>query len=195
MGVRIAGILAMSALAGGCSLFGFFEDPPCGSEAECAGQGDGDADADGDAEPADFSGLYELDILNEENGCELANWTVGAVTDNVELTVVQEGTEATGQVGGLIGTYLRIAVGSDTLSGDVTGDEIELYLLSGTDSRDRDLQCRYRAEGTLYGTLVGENGLEGTIEYGYLVMQEADDCGDIGTCVSVQSFSGSRRPR
>ena len=130
-----------------------------------------------------------------DNGCGIASWTEGAVTDNVQLTITQDGTDASGQVGGLIGGYLTLVVGSDTLIGEVTGRQIELYLRAGSDSRDRDLTCRYRTEGTLHGTLEGENAMEGTIEYGYFVVEQADDCGDIGTCVTIQSFSGSRRPR
>jgi len=188
---------------GGCSLFGYFEDPPCRDEAECAGQADGDADADADGdgdgdadvEPADFTGVYELDIRNGENECGFGNWNDGAVTENVQFTITQDGADASGTVGGAVGWYLQLTVGSDTLIGEVTGRDIELYLRAGSNSRDRELQCQYRAEGTLFGTLVGENGLEGRIEYGYHIVVEADDCGDVGTCVSTQTFSGSRPPR
>jgi hypothetical protein len=180
----------LAAALGGCSFFGYFEDPPCDSEADCSGQGadgDADADADGDADvpPEDFTGVYALQVRNEENGCQLEQWEEDALS-NVEVGISQVDDEVTVQVLGLAGTLLNLSVGTDTL----VGNEVEATAVGRQETLEGNT-CSFRRQGQILGTLVGDT-LTGQILYTFRITSGEGTCGYRETCTSSQTFNGSR---
>lgn len=195
---RVALLVVVALGAGGCSLFGYFDEKPCDDQASCGGGDgdvDGDADGDADVEPVDMAGEYDLTITNGDNGCGFAQWTVGTITRSVPLTITQGDpgpADVIGIIGGIVGLTLRLSVGSDTLRGTVTGDDVEMSLLGQEQGADEG--CTYRALGTAYGTLTGD-ALQGRVEYTYVIVHDGGNCGDKADCVSVQNFIGARPPQ
>jgi hypothetical protein len=141
-------------------------------------------------DPVDAEGTYSVGLTNRENGCNFQNWTVGEMTSGVSVVITQNGASALAEVQGIAGGYLNFAFGSNTFSGTVDGDELDLAL-SGTRPQTSG-NCTYTYDGRIQATLTG-NALNGTLSY---VSNGNDntDCAAI-VCTSTQEFSGSRPPK
>ena len=142
-------------------------------------------------EPADVEGEYSMQITNRENGCEFDDWEEDATTQNVPITVEQDGSEVTAYIDGLVGGFVELVLGSRAFEGAVSGDTISLDLY-GTRSLSEG-NCTYTINATVTGTLSG-NSLSGFIDYSP-ASNDNPDCESIEGCVSTQEFSGSRPPR
>lgn len=143
----------------------------------------------GGSEPVDAEGTYSVGITNREDGCKLG-WTVGQMSSGVEVVITQNGTAAIAEVKGIAGGYLSFAFGSNSFSGDVDGDELNLFL-TGTNPKTTG-NCTFTYDGRIDATLTGD-ALQGTLSY-VSNTNTASDCAAV-MCISKQDFSGSRPPR
>lgn len=141
------------------------------------------------SDPVDAEGTYSVGVTNREDACAFG-WTVGMQNPGVEVVVTQNGDAAIAEVKGLAGGYLSFAFGSSTFSGDVDGDELNLFL-TGTKGQTKG-SCAFTYDGRMSATLTG-NSLEGTIDY-VANTNSSPDCAAVA-CVSTQEFAGSRPPR
>jgi hypothetical protein len=141
-------------------------------------------------DPVDAEGTYSVGITNRENGCNFANWTVGAMTSGVQVVVTQTGTSANADVQGGAGFVLDVALGSSVFSGRVDGAKLDLIIEGIRPNTSGN--CTYTYDARLFATLTGD-ALAGRIEYS-AAHNNHSDCSAV-ECTSRQDFSGSRPPR
>src|SRR5215831_1650477 len=77
---------------------------------------------------ANVAGNYSLAITSGASTCPIQGWRPGNMTVGTALTVMQSGANITAQVAGGGGLMLGALVGSNTLTGTVSGDEMSLTL-------------------------------------------------------------------
>jgi hypothetical protein len=169
--------LAMAALLGGCSLLLVPSIDPNGSE-----------------EPADFRGDYGLQVTNGDNGCDFANWTVGAVTPDVPIAITQTDDQLTGELGGWWQLLANLIIGNDRATGNATGSHMSMTLV-GTNDLGRPEGCpHYEVNALFEGDLAGDF-LTGTATYTAVTNDPSAACDALEGCESVQDFNGARPPR
>lgn len=144
----------------------------------------------GTDEPVNFNGTYTTTITNKANGCEFANWMVGNKTQNVEVVMATDATDAKSvvvTVQGFAGGFLELFVGSRIFISNTNGNEISGLLL-GRESTDAGCmqQSRIRINGKLNG-----DALDGTLTYGFVV-KNPETCGIKASCATQQTIVGSR---
>lgn len=144
----------------------------------------------GSSDPADVAGEYTIALTNRDNGCELANWTVGAQSTGVTVTITQEGSRATADVTGGGGLILDAVLGASVYTGEVDGNELLLELF-GTRSQMRG-NCTLTFNSEIDATLAGD-ALAGRIDY-KAATNDNPDCAAVEGCVSFQEFNGTRPP-
>jgi hypothetical protein len=140
--------------------------------------------------PADVAGNYTIALTNQQNGCNLSNWTAGASTSGVAFVITQSGANVTGQVQGLTGAAIALWLGGDTFTGTVSGASVDMTLF-GTRSMTQGA-CSYTLNAHVRGNLSGDS-LQGTVTYSAST-NHAPDCGALEGCSSVQQFDGVRPP-
>lgn len=146
----------------------------------------------GSDDPANVEGNFTVAVTNRDNGCELANWTVGDSSAGIPVVISQEGEEVTATVTGLTGTYLDIGLGSHVFSGTIDGDEMDLDLF-GTRPQMRNT-CTYTYNAKIVGGVDGD-AIEGRVEYrAATTTPQNPDCAAIQGCLSFQEFNGTRPP-
>ncbi len=144
----------------------------------------------GGDDPVDVEGTYSVGITNRDNGCQFANWTVGATSSGISVVVTQNGGAAVAEVQGGAAFVLNVALGGSTFSGDVDGNHVDMTI-EGTRPNTTG-NCTYTYDARMTANLVGD-ALMGTIAY-TAAHNGHTDCAAI-ECVSNQDFSGSRPPR
>jgi hypothetical protein len=117
-------------------------------------------------------------------------WTVNEQTPGIEVVITQNGASAIAEVKGGAGFVLGVAFGSATFSGDVDGDELNLFV-TGTRPKTTG-NCTFTYDGRMEATLT-ENTLNGSLYY-VANTNTASDCAAV-QCTSKQDFAGSRPPR
>jgi hypothetical protein len=142
------------------------------------------------SDPANVEGQYTIDVTNRDNGCNLANWTVGNSAMNIGVTINQQGANATADVTGGTAVYLDLVLGSHTFSGTVDGADLDL-VLAGTRAQTTG-NCTYTYDATILATLTGD-ALAGRINY-TPASNGHSDCASIDGCVTYQDFNGIRPP-
>lgn len=140
--------------------------------------------------PANVAGDYTVAVTNRDNGCNLANWTVGSSASNIGVTITQSGADAQATVNGLTGAYVSAALGSNVFVGTVDGDHLSLTLF-GTRSQTMG-NCTFTYNADLAADL-NVDALTGTIDY-TAKGNNNPDCATITGCVSRQDFNGTRPP-
>jgi hypothetical protein len=141
--------------------------------------------------PADFTGEYTINYTNAENGCSLSNWTVGASTTGIPVTITQTGSDVTATVGGLMAIYLDLTLGGHIFKGGATLNQVSLKL-PGKVAQSKGA-CAYTWNLELQGHLEGD-ALSGTLLYTADTNASAD-CGVLAGCQSLMSFNGTRPPK
>jgi hypothetical protein len=139
---------------------------------------------------ANLAGNYSVSIVNGQNGCNFANWTVGQTATAIPFTVVQSGGAVTGTVTGAVGSYLTLLFGSNVFTGTIAGDAFDMKLF-GTRSATTG-NCLYTVNAELTGSIAGDF-VSGNIAYS-TATNGSPDCGALMGCHSDQSFNGSRPP-
>jgi hypothetical protein len=149
----------------------------------------------GEAEkPADVSGMYTISLTKGDNGCMVADWKMGEVTNDVKLVLTQDmadPSKATAKLQGLSGLAVVLLFGTDTLTGTVTGNSFELRTLGG---QARAMgSCSFEPGFKVSAKLTGD-GVSGTVVAFFTTNGHAD-CGYRNQCSSVFAMSGSRPPK
>jgi hypothetical protein len=140
--------------------------------------------------PADVAGNYTMAITNKDNGCMFQNYTVGATSTGVQVTVTQSSSQATATVMGGGGLILDAVLGGNAFSGKVDGDAIDLTLAG---SRPNTMgNCVFTYNGEIIGSLSGDT-LSGRLEYTAATNMNPD-CTGIQGCITTQDFNGTRPP-
>ena len=145
----------------------------------------------GGGSDADVEGDFTIALTNRDNGCELANWTVGEQSSNIPVLIAQDGAEVTATVNGIAGGVLDLALGSRIYTGTVDGDDLALELF-GTRGQQRG-NCSFTFNSNIDASISGDT-LTGRIEY-RAATNANPDCAALEGCVSFQEFNGTRPPR
>lgn len=140
---------------------------------------------------ANVEGNYTIAVTNRDNGCNLANWMVGNQATGIQVTMLQEGSNVTATIEGLVGGYVELALGARTFTGTIDGDELTLALI-GTRAQSSG-NCAFTYNATLLGTAAGDT-LTGRIEY-TAATNGNPDCAALAGCVTYQDFNGTRPPQ
>jgi hypothetical protein len=144
----------------------------------------------GGGDPADVAGDYTIALTNRDNGCNLANWTVGESSSNIPVAIEQEGSTATANVMAGAGVVLDLALGSHIYEGEVDGDDLFLELF-GTRSQTQG-NCTFTFNSEIDASIDGDT-LTGAIRYKAATVGNPD-CAPLEGCVSFQEFNGTRPP-
>jgi hypothetical protein len=141
--------------------------------------------------PVDVNGDYTIAVTAQQNGCQIPNWTVGAMSSGIQLSIVQNpGSSAlTGSVGGATGLLLSLVLGTNAFTGRISGPTIEA-LLTGKSFTQGD--CNYVIQVDLKGQLAGDV-LTGTIDF-TTSTNHSPSCGVLEGCHSLEAFNGTRPP-
>jgi hypothetical protein len=146
----------------------------------------------GSDDPANVEGNFMVAVANRDNGCNLANWTVGDTASGIPVMITQEGENVSATVTGLTGTYLDIGLGAHVFSGTIDGDEMNLDLF-GTRPQ-MQATCTYTYNAKIRGSVDGD-AIEGRVEYSANATTPTNpDCASINGCLSFQEFNGTRPP-
>ncbi len=141
--------------------------------------------------PADAAGTYTLSLTVEQTACGILAGQVGDSSSGVGMVVTQSGADVSGQVQGLGGLALALAMGTDTFTGKVSGDALDLAI-DGTMAGSAGT-CAFTRNARMQATLSGDV-LTGTVTYTFATNRTAD-CGVRDTCKDVQRFNGTRPPQ
>ncbi len=144
----------------------------------------------GSDDPVAAAGTYTIALTNRENGCNNANWTVGAMTSGVGVTITQNGGAASAEVQGAARLTLDVVLGNHIFTGEVHGNHLDL-LITGTNSFSMGT-CDYTIDAQIDATLDGDV-LSGNIFYRART-DGAADCGALTGCASRQELLGNRPP-
>jgi hypothetical protein len=143
--------------------------------------------------PVAVGGNYTVGVTNRDNGCMLANWTVGQMSSGIGVDITQSGSNATATITGATAILLDLSLGSHAFTGTVDGDTLDLKLL-GTRPQTSG-NCTWTLDGEIIATSTGEL-LTGRIDY-TAATNGHPDCTTMGLegCVTYQDFNGSRPPQ
>jgi hypothetical protein len=145
----------------------------------------------GSESPADVAGTYTLSLTVQQNACGILNNDVGTTSTGVQIVMTQSGSDVSGQVQGVGGTLLSLALGSNTFTGKMSGDSLDVTIAGTTPGADGT--CAFTRNAHMQAKLTGDV-LTGTITYSFATNRTAD-CGAKDTCQDVQAFNGTRPPK
>ena len=140
--------------------------------------------------PANVAGTYTLSLTVKQTECGILGGTVGDSSSGVQIVVTQNGAEVSAQVQGVAGLALAIAMGSDTFTGKVAGNSIDVSI-DGTMAGSSGT-CAYTRNAHFEAELSGDV-LVGTVTYTYATNKTAD-CGGKDACQDIQAMNGTRPP-
>jgi hypothetical protein len=137
--------------------------------------------------PANFAGSYSTTMTLGPNGCMFESWTEGNVSEDVPLTVTQTDTTVTVVVGGLIGGFLSLALGTNQLSGTVDGNTVHLSFVGTNVVTNQTTMCTYRMTATGDAFLQGDL-IDGDLDF----TATMPSCPELEGCHSYVSVTGLR---
>jgi len=141
--------------------------------------------------PVNVAGTYTISLAVQQNQCGILNGAVGDTSSGVQIVVTQSGSDVTAQVQNLAAALgLGLATGTDTFTGKVTGNSLDLWIYGTTSGSSGT--CAYTRNVHLQAKLSGDE-LVGTVTYTFATNQTAD-CGTKDTCQDIQAFNGTRPP-
>src|SRR5689334_22312380 len=146
---------------------------------------------DSSSTPANVAGNYTIAVTNRDNGCAFQNFTPGNTASNIPFAVTQSGSNVSGTIQGLVGTWVSLVFGSNQFKGAVSGDTLNMTLY-GTRSATQG-NCTYTVNATVTATSNGDV-LQGHIDYSK-VGNGNPDCAGITGCITRQDFNGTRPPQ
>src|SRR3954466_201306 len=110
--------------------------------------------------PTNFAGSYTLTETHNANTCGLPNWTPGS-TLTFTAAFTQDGTNAQITVQGVLGGLLKLAVGTDTFQGSVSGNTFTSEYIGA--SPQSDGACTWTENLDISASLDSNNVISGTI--------------------------------
>jgi hypothetical protein len=152
----------------------------------------------GDSQPVDVSGTYALSVTNGANECMLPNWTVGQQSVgqvNLVLTQQADRSQVSGQVvgsGGFVEALFRLAYGSNSFTGTVSGTDVAMELIS-SGQPEMAGACTFTRNARAVAK-VDKDTITGNL-FHYYKTNGVPDCGYRTTCNNAQSFNGTRPPK
>ena len=141
------------------------------------------------SDDVDAAGNYTVTVTDGLNGCNLPNWTAGAMT-NATVTLTQSSNNVTAVVTGLAGIALDVGLGGHSFTGKINGSTLDLDLF-GTRS-NMSGNCTYTLNAKIRGVLKGD-ALTGQIDY-TAATNGNPDCAGITGCDTFQDIAGTRAP-
>jgi hypothetical protein len=138
--------------------------------------------------PADVHGMYTLNVTNGPSTCQLQGWMDGAMTSGIPLTISQNGSSLTADVGGAGAVFLDLYCGNSHFVGTVSGSNIDLAL-TGTRSLSSG-SCAYTIDAHVVGTVQNDK-LTGSITYTPNT-NTSPDCAAVHTCSAKMNLDGTR---
>jgi hypothetical protein len=145
----------------------------------------------GSDSPADVAGTYTLSLTVSKDDCGILGNSVGESSSGVQMIVAQSGSQVSGQVQGIAGLALTWSMGTDTFTGTVEGNSLDLSI-SGTMAGSSGT-CAYTRNAHLAAKVSGDV-IEGKVTYTYVTNKTAD-CGALTTCQDEQLLNGTRPPK
>lgn len=143
-----------------------------------------------DSEPIDVHGNYTLNVTNGPSTCPLENWNQGVSTSGIPLTVTQNGSSVSADVGGAGAIFLTVYCGNAHLEGSVSGADLDLTL-QGTRSLSSG-SCAFTIDAHMVAT-IDNDALSGSITYTPDTNTSAD-CAAVRTCTARMNLNGTRPP-
>jgi hypothetical protein len=139
---------------------------------------------------ANVAGTYTLALTVQKNDCGILANPVGTSSTGVTVVVTQDGSNATAKVQGAGALGLTLITGSDTFTGKVSGNSLDLSI-SGTLPGSSG-SCAFTRNAHLVGTLAGDS-LTGSVTYTFATNNDSE-CGIRNTCQDIQLIVGARPP-
>jgi hypothetical protein len=139
------------------------------------------------SDDSNAAGDYTVTVTDRANGCNLGNWTAGAMT-TATVTLTQGGNNVTAVVTGLGALALDVGLGGHSFTGKINGSTLDLDLF-GTRSNSSG-NCTYTLNAKIRAVLDGDK-LTGQIDY-TSATNGNPDCGGIQGCDSFQDIAGAR---
>jgi hypothetical protein len=136
------------------------------------------------------AGAYSVNVTNQQNGCNFANWTPGSQSQNIPFQITQNGSALTGDVTGLVGVGMDLWMGTHEFTGSLVGQSASLTAY-GKNSQNQG-NCTFTTNATANVTFSGDT-VQGAITYTKQTNNNPD-CASIQGCQSVQQLSGARPP-
>jgi hypothetical protein len=137
---------------------------------------------------ANVAGNYTAAVINRGDGCSIG-WTVG-MASTTPFTVTQSGGDITVMVTGLAQFFFSGLLGTNTLTGEVDGDDVDAGV-TGT-MRQSSGNCEFTFNARIIATQGGDS-MNGRVEY-RAATNDHPDCGSRKGCVSTQEFNATRPP-
>jgi hypothetical protein len=147
--------------------------------------------------PADVMGTYSGSLTRGDNGCNLSDWTPGAVISDVTFDISQDGGNVTVVANGSEATQLDNVVAQHTFLGAVSDVSLNVAIIG---TRMRKMQtCMFRLDAAIIASVSG-NSLNGELHYRETVLDPSclfvNDAGVVSTgamgCDSISTFSDTR---
>ncbi|HTQ45554.1 MAG TPA: hypothetical protein VMI75_22500 [Polyangiaceae bacterium] len=135
--------------------------------------------------PAQVAGDYTLTVTDNQNGCNVENFTTGATQSGITVSITQNGSSLSATGTGSMGLMLAFATG-DTLNGYIDGQAASLSSTVGHTQGG----CAYSTTATVNLVFSG-NQFEGNVLYTDSG-NGSPDCGVMQQCTSSQKVTGSR---
>jgi hypothetical protein len=147
--------------------------------------------------PANVMGTYTGTITRGDNGCNLQDWTLGEVVDDVVLDVTQDGTEVIMTTSGSEVAMLDAIVSGHSFVGSVSDTSLNVVIL-GTRVRTQNT-CKLRLDAVITATVSGSH-LDGEFHFRETAVDPAclflNDAGQVVQgvmgCDSIANISLSR---
>ncbi|MEM9073574.1 MAG: hypothetical protein AAGE52_34100 [Myxococcota bacterium] len=139
-------------------------------------------------EAADVAGAYTTNLTYGSNECNLDGWNEGNELSAVPLTILQSGNAMEAEVGGGVGIYLDVVVGSRVFEGIVTGTFVDGTLRG--ERRFNSAGCEFTVNGDL------EVRVEGDFLSGEVRLRPSTDgglgCSPFAGCINRVTLNGAR---
>ena len=137
---------------------------------------------------ANVAGSYTAAITNRADGCSIG-WNTGEQS-TASMTVNQAGSDVTLVVNGLPGALVALVLGTNTFTGGVDGEDIDLKVV-GTAPKTLG-NCQFTFNGAVIASQDGDT-MKGRVEYRAATNGHAD-CASRERCLSTQEFNATRPP-
>ena len=190
--MRVLAALALAGAAAACGDAPSFDtrDVRCPDAGICPSGfacGYGDWCYAEDEPTADFEGEYMVTSTNGDNGCMLEDWVEGAVTNDIPVTITQDGQSIELTVDGLAGVFYNFYLGSNRFTGTVDGITAELAYNGNKEITLEDPVCTFMLNAS-GGAVLLDDVLEGHLD----LIAVGATCEELMDCRMRVELSGVR---